>query len=79
MSFSTLVNCATLAEHLNDPTWRVFDCRHLLSDVTYGEKAYAEGHLPGAFFMHLDRDLSGPVNGRNGPCSAVATALLYLQ
>ena len=66
MSFSTLVNCATLAEHLNDPTWRVFDCRHLLSDVTYGEKAYAEGHLPGAFFMHLDRDLSGPVNGRNG-------------
>ena len=66
MSFSTLVNCATLAEHLNDPTWRVFDCRHLLSDVMYGEKAYAEGHLPGAFFMHLDRDLSGPVNGRNG-------------
>ena len=66
MSFSTLVNCATLTEHLNDPTWRVFDCRHLLSDVTYGEKAYAEGHLPGAFFMHLDRDLSGPVNGRNG-------------
>lgn len=66
MSFSTLVNCATLAEHLNDPGWRVFDCRHLLSDVTYGERAYAEGHLPGAFFMHLDRDLSGPMNGMNG-------------
>jgi thiosulfate/3-mercaptopyruvate sulfurtransferase len=66
MSFSTLVNCATLAEHLNDPAWRVFDCRHLLSDVTYGEKVYAEGHLPGAFFMHLDRDLSGQMNGTNG-------------
>ena len=66
MSFSTVVNCVTLAEHLNDPTWRVFDCRHLLSDVGYGEKVYAEGHLPGAFFLHLDRDLSGPMTGRNG-------------
>jgi thiosulfate/3-mercaptopyruvate sulfurtransferase len=66
MSFSTLVSCTTLAEHLNDPAWRVFDCRHLLSDVTYGEKSYAEGHLPGAFFMHLDRDLSSPMNGTNG-------------
>lgn len=66
MSFSTVVSCATLAEHLNDPDWRVFDCRHLLSDVGYGEKAYGEGHLPGAFFLHLDRDLSGPITGRNG-------------
>ena len=66
MSFSTVVSCATLAEHLNDPDWRVFDCRHLLSDVGYGEKAYGEGHLPGAFFLHLDRDLSGPMTGRNG-------------
>ena len=66
MSFSTLINCATLAEYLNEPAWRVFDCRHLLSDVTYGEKSYAEGHLPGAFFMHLDRDLSGPMTGING-------------
>lgn len=66
MSFSTLVSSTTLAEHLKDPAWRVFDCRHLLSDVTYGEKSYAEGHLPGAFFMHLDRDLSSPMNGTNG-------------
>lgn len=66
MSFSTLVSCATLAEHLNDPGWRIFDCRHQLSDVAYGEKAYAGGHIPGAFFLHLDRDLSGPTTGKNG-------------
>jgi thiosulfate/3-mercaptopyruvate sulfurtransferase len=64
--FGTLVSCEELAQHLNDPEWRIVDCRHLLSDVGYGEKAYAEGHLPGAVFMHLDRDLSGPMNGRNG-------------
>lgn len=62
----TLVSCAQLAEHLGDPGWRIVDCRHQLSDVGHGERAYAEGHVPGAFFMHLDRDLSAPMNGRNG-------------
>ncbi|MFB0936148.1 MAG: sulfurtransferase [Propionivibrio sp.] len=66
MTFNTLISCDELAQHLDDPAWRIFDCRHMLSDVGYGEKAYAEGHLPGAVFMHLDRDLSGPMNGRNG-------------
>jgi thiosulfate/3-mercaptopyruvate sulfurtransferase len=66
MSYSTLVSCEVLAEHLADPQWRIFDCRHQLSDTAYGEQAYAKGHLPGAFFMHLDRDLSSPMNGRNG-------------
>lgn len=66
MAYTTLVSCETLAAHLNDPVWRVFDCRHLLTDTGYGERAYDEGHLPGAFFMHLDRDLSGPKTGKNG-------------
>jgi thiosulfate/3-mercaptopyruvate sulfurtransferase len=66
MSLTTLVSCATLAAHLDDPDWRVFDCRHQLSDIEFGARAYAEGHLPGAFFMHLDRDLSSPMTGRNG-------------
>jgi thiosulfate/3-mercaptopyruvate sulfurtransferase len=66
VSFSTVLSCAELAAHLNDPQWRIFDCRHQLSDVGFGEKAYAEGHLPGAFFLHLDRDLSSAMTGRNG-------------
>lgn len=66
MAYTTLVSCETLAAHLNDPDWRVFDCRHQLTDAGYGERAYGEGHLPGAFFMHLDRDLSGPKTGKNG-------------
>ncbi len=66
MSLSTLVNGAVLADHLDDPGWRVFDCRHLLTDPGAGGRAYAAAHLPGACFLHLDRDLSGPMNGRNG-------------
>lgn len=62
----TLVDCATLAAHLDDAAWRIIDCRHQLTDPAAGERAYVEGHLPGALFMHLDRDLSGPKNGCNG-------------
>lgn len=64
--FSTLVDVATLQAHLHDPKWRIVDCRHQLAAPEAGELAYAAGHLPGAVFMHLDRDLSGPKTGTNG-------------
>jgi thiosulfate/3-mercaptopyruvate sulfurtransferase len=63
---NSLIGSAALAGHLDDPDWRLFDCRHLLSDPAAGEQAYLAAHLPGASFLHLDRDLSGPMSGRNG-------------
>lgn len=61
-----LVKADELATHLGDPSWCIFDCRHDLRQTEYGAQAYARGHIPGAQFMHLDRDLSGPTTGRNG-------------
>ncbi|HJW25185.1 MAG TPA: sulfurtransferase [Rhodocyclaceae bacterium] len=66
MSFTALVDAGTLARHLDDPAWRIFDVRHQLADTGYGEGAYSQGHMPGAFFLHCDRDLSGPTTGSNG-------------
>ena len=66
MRYGTLIDCATLAAHLDDADWRVVDCRHQLTDPQAGESAYSKGHLPGAVFFHLDRDLSSPMNGLNG-------------
>jgi thiosulfate/3-mercaptopyruvate sulfurtransferase len=66
MSYTTLVDAATLAAHLDDPDWLIVDVRHQLADTVYGERSYAESHLPGAVFLHCDRDLSGPMNGCNG-------------
>ncbi|MGA9396443.1 MAG: sulfurtransferase [Azonexus sp.] len=66
MSYTTLVDAATLAAHLDDPDWLVVDVRHQLSDTGYGERVYGEAHIPGAAFLHCDRDLSGPMNGSNG-------------
>lgn len=64
--FDKLIDAETLARHLADPRWRVFDCRHDLANPGYGEQAYAKGHIPGAFFLHCDRNLSGPLTGKNG-------------
>ena len=67
MTASTpLITARELAAHLGDPQWRIFDCRHDLTNPAFGELAFAEGHIPGAQFVHLDRDLSGPKTGRNG-------------
>jgi thiosulfate/3-mercaptopyruvate sulfurtransferase len=44
----------------------VLDCGFDLADAGAGERAYAAGHLPGARYVHLDRDLCGAKTGRNG-------------
>ena len=66
MNFTTLISVADLAGHLDDPNWVICDCRHDLADTTTGRRAYAESHIPGARFLHLDEDLSAPLTGRNG-------------
>jgi thiosulfate/3-mercaptopyruvate sulfurtransferase len=44
----------------------LLDCGFDLTDPTAGERAFAAGHLPGAAYVHLDRDLSGPKTGHDG-------------
>ncbi|HXC39567.1 MAG TPA: sulfurtransferase [Burkholderiales bacterium] len=60
---TTLVTVEELKAH---PEWRVFDCRHELANPDRGAQLYKEGHVPGALFAHLDRDLSAPKTGENG-------------
>jgi thiosulfate/3-mercaptopyruvate sulfurtransferase len=67
MPHTTLIDAATLAVLLRSgPPPRLVDCGFDLVDTGAGERAYAEGHLPGAVYLHLDRDLSGAKTGRNG-------------
>ena len=64
MPFTNLASTKNLEENLS--SWRVFDCRHDLAKPELGAEQYREGHIPGALFAHLDRDLSGPKSGKNG-------------
>ncbi|WP_446811927.1 sulfurtransferase [Methylomonas sp. 2BW1-5-20] len=66
MSYTTLVSADTLTANLNNPDWRIFDCRFSLADVTAGHKAYRQGHIPGARYADLNRDLSSQVQSYTG-------------
>lgn len=59
-----LISASDLLNRRPQPV--LLDCSFDLADPAAGERSYREGHLPGAIYVHLDRDLSGPKTGRNG-------------
>lgn len=77
---TTLIDAATLASQLTDSHVIAIDCRFDLARPEAGELAYADGHIPGAAYAHLDRDLSGQKTGHNGrhplPSPAALSATL---
>lgn len=58
--YTTLIDCQTVASHLNDANWIIVDARFSLGDVDEGRRNYLARHIPGAVYAHLDDDLSGP-------------------
>lgn len=60
----TIVSPQQLQQHLDD--WCVLDCRFSLADTGYGRRVYGEGHIPGACYLDLDRDLSSPIRPDSG-------------
>lgn len=39
----------------------ILDCRYSLADVEKGRRDYLQEHIPGAFFMDVEQDLSSPI------------------
>ena len=63
---SPLISTTELAALLHDPDLVIVDSRHDLMNPSIGRDSYAAGHIPGAIFMSIDNDLSGPKTGSNG-------------
>ena len=60
-ALTSLIDVPTLQALLNSSTPPlVIDVRFDLANTDQGEALHAAGHIPGAFYLHLDRDLSGP-------------------
>ncbi|WKJ91828.1 sulfurtransferase [Methylomonas montana] len=66
MPYTTLVSAATLAANLDNPDWKIFDCRFSLADAQAGHRLYRQGHIPGARYADLNQDLSSPVQSYTG-------------
>jgi thiosulfate/3-mercaptopyruvate sulfurtransferase len=45
---------------------RLLDCSFELADPAAGRRAWQQAHLPGAAYLHLDDDLSGPKHDPQG-------------
>jgi thiosulfate/3-mercaptopyruvate sulfurtransferase len=64
--FTTLIDTAALASQLERADVAIFDCRFELGKPAWGESEFAREHIAGAQYLHLDRDLSGPITPRTG-------------
>lgn len=58
MRWTTLISVEELAHAIDHCV--VVDCRHDLMKPDWGRQAYADGHIPGAHFLHQDADLASP-------------------
>ncbi len=66
MSFNTLISATQLHEQFGHPHYVIIDCRFNLADSDAGSKAYRHSHIPGAHYLHLDKDLSSTVRHYTG-------------
>lgn len=66
MGKKILLTAQELLEARDDNDRLVIDCRFVLSDPGSGYRDYLQAHIPGAFYAHLDNDLSGPVTPLSG-------------
>ncbi|MBS4051959.1 MAG: sulfurtransferase [Methylomonas sp.] len=66
MAYTTIISAQELAANLHKSDWVIFDCRFSLADDTAGAKAYRQGHIPGARYADLNKQLSAPVKSYTG-------------
>ena len=66
MSYQTLIDAADLARLAEQGNVLICDCRFDLNDLDAGRRAYRAGHIPGAVYVDLDRDMSAHPTGTNG-------------
>ena len=60
-----LISASELHAQLGKTTV-VIDCRFNLMDKSQGLALYRQGHIPGAFYVDLERDLSSAVQTHGG-------------
>ncbi len=65
-AYTTLIDATTLASQLERDDVAIFDCRFELGNPGWGGSEYAREHIPGAQYLHLDRDLASPITPQSG-------------
>ncbi len=81
MTFTTLIGADALRDLVVKPDIAVVDCRFDLMQSEGGRRAYLQGHIPGARYADLNKDLSAPVTATSGrhPLPAAADFAVTLE
>jgi len=61
-----IVSSEWLKKNMDRERFIVADCRFVLGQPEEGRRRYREGHLPGAFYVDLEEDMSGPKGEHGG-------------
>lgn len=64
--YQYLITVEELGQYLDEPGWRIMDCRHDLMQSAKGHEEYRHAHIPGAQHANLDKDLAAPVSEASG-------------
>ena len=64
--YTNIVSAKELFQQLTNPEWIIFDCRFNVTQPQWGAEQYRSGHIPGAFYCDLDKDLSSPPTSDSG-------------
>lgn len=61
-----IVSLQELFDSLEKPDVVVVDCRFVMGQPNAGREQYEASHIPGAVYLDLEQDLSGPVDEHGG-------------
>jgi thiosulfate/3-mercaptopyruvate sulfurtransferase len=78
---NVLVSSEWLVSHQGDTNLIVVDCRFSLANPLLGYQQYLQGHIPGAYYLDLNRDLASSVQQHGGrhPLPDIATLAAQLS
>jgi len=59
-----LISAREMLDHMGD--FIIYDCRYRLTEPEWGREQYEKGHIPGAFFFDLNKDMASDVGAHGG-------------
>ncbi|MEL4895926.1 sulfurtransferase [Crocosphaera sp. Alani8] len=63
---NSIVSSEWLVGQISNPNLVIIDCRFRLGNPNWGYEQYLSSHIPGAYYLNLDQDLSSPVSTHGG-------------
>jgi thiosulfate/3-mercaptopyruvate sulfurtransferase len=65
-AYTDLITTGQFAHLIDRKNLVIIDCRFDLAKPDWGLENYKKGHIPGAFYAHLNQDLSGAITTETG-------------